>query len=74
LAKGNLRENLDHVYKQHHQSDTSPQMMEAQMVSETSGFNPQLTWLVAQQDFTEFNCHESSKSYTSILSEQLFLS
>jgi hypothetical protein len=26
-------------------------MMEAEMVSETLGFYPQLTWLVAQEDF-----------------------
>jgi hypothetical protein len=28
-----------------------PLKMEVEMVSETSGFCPQLTWLVAQEDF-----------------------
>jgi hypothetical protein len=38
-------------------------MMEAEMVSETLGFYPQLTWLVARGDFIEFSHHESFKFY-----------
>jgi hypothetical protein len=38
-------------------------MMEAEMVSKTLGFYPQLTRLVAQDDFIEFNHRESFKSY-----------
>jgi hypothetical protein len=37
-------------------------MMEAGMVSETLGFCPQLTRLVALEDFTEFGHRESFKS------------
>jgi hypothetical protein len=35
--------------------------MEAEMVSETLGFYPQLTRLVAREDFIEFSCRESFK-------------
>jgi hypothetical protein len=41
-----------------------PLMMEAEMVSETLGFCPQLTQLVAREDFIEFIRCESLKSYT----------
>jgi hypothetical protein len=37
--------------------------MEAEKVSETFGFCPELTRLVAQEDFIEFSRHESFKSY-----------
>jgi hypothetical protein len=40
-----------------------PLMMEAEMVSETLGFYPQLTRLVAREDFIEFSRRESFKSY-----------
>jgi hypothetical protein len=40
-----------------------PLMMEADMVSETLGFCPQVTRLVAREDFTEFSRSESFKSY-----------
>jgi hypothetical protein len=40
-----------------------PLMMEADMVSETLGFYPQLTRLVAREDFIEFSRRESFKSY-----------
>jgi hypothetical protein len=33
------------------------------MVSETLGFCPQLTWLVAREDFIEFSRCESFKSF-----------
>jgi hypothetical protein len=42
-----------------------PLMME--MVSETLGFYPQLTWLAAREDFIEFSCRESFKSYNIFL-------
>jgi hypothetical protein len=43
-------------------------MMEAEMVSKTLGFYPQLTWLVASENFVEFkassikmwHCHETN--------------
>jgi hypothetical protein len=38
-------------------------MMETEMVSEMFGFYPQLTQLVAQEDFIEFSRRESFKSY-----------
>jgi hypothetical protein len=38
-------------------------MMEAEMVSKTLGFCPQLTRLVAREDFNEFSRRESFKSY-----------
>lgn len=37
--------------------------MEAEMVSETSGFYPQLTRLVAPEDFIEISGRESLESY-----------
>jgi hypothetical protein len=37
--------------------------METEMVSETLGLYPQMTWLVAQDDFIEFSRRESFKSY-----------
>jgi hypothetical protein len=40
-----------------------PVMMEAEMVSETLDFYPQLTQLVAQEDFMEFSRRESFNSY-----------
>jgi hypothetical protein len=40
-----------------------PLMMEAEMVSETLGFYPQLTRLVIREDFIEFSHRESFKSY-----------
>jgi hypothetical protein len=40
-----------------------PLMMEVEMVSETLGFYPQLTQLVAQEDFIKFSRHESFRSY-----------
>jgi hypothetical protein len=39
-------------------------MMEAEMVSETLGFYPQLTRLVARENFIEFSRRESFKSKT----------
>jgi hypothetical protein len=33
-------------------------MMEMEMVSETFGFYPQLTWFVAQEEFIEFSRRE----------------
>jgi hypothetical protein len=41
-------------------------MMEAEMGSETLGFNPQLTRLVAREDFIEFSRRESFKFYKTI--------
>jgi hypothetical protein len=43
--------------------DIIPLMMEAEMVSETLGFYPQLTQLVTQEHFIEFSNCESFKSY-----------
>jgi hypothetical protein len=37
-------------------------MIEAEMVSETLGFYPQLTWLVTREEFIEFSRRESFKS------------
>jgi hypothetical protein len=39
-------------------------MMEAEMVSETLGFYPQLTRLVAREHFMEFSRRESFKTCT----------
>jgi hypothetical protein len=38
-------------------------MMEAEIVSETLGFFPQLTRIVAREDFIAFSRRESFKSY-----------
>jgi hypothetical protein len=38
-------------------------MMEAEKISETVGFYPELTRLVAREDFIEFSRRESFKSY-----------
>jgi hypothetical protein len=40
-----------------------PLMMDAEMVSEMLGVYPQLTWLFVWEDFIEFSCCESFKSY-----------
>jgi hypothetical protein len=40
-----------------------PLIMEAEMVSETLGFCPQLTRLIAREDFIEFCLRESFKAY-----------
>jgi hypothetical protein len=40
--------------------------MEAEMVSETFGFYPQLSRLVAREDFIEFNRRESFIKFLSI--------
>jgi hypothetical protein len=40
--------------------------MEAQMVSKTLGFYPQLTWLFALEKFIEFSRHEGFKSNRNI--------
>jgi hypothetical protein len=44
-----------------------PLMMEAEMVSETMGFHPQLTQLVDREDFIEFGRRESFKSIMNLL-------
>jgi hypothetical protein len=36
--------------------------VEAETVFEMLGFYPQLTWLIALEEFTEFSHHESFKS------------
>jgi hypothetical protein len=42
-----------------------PLMMEVEMVSEMLGFYPQLTWLVAREDFTELaNVLQSKTIFT----------
>jgi hypothetical protein len=38
-------------------------MIDVEMVSETLGFRPQLTWPVAREEFIEFSRCESFKSY-----------
>jgi hypothetical protein len=38
-------------------------MMEVKMASKTLGFYPQLTQLVAREDFIEFSRRENFKSY-----------
>jgi hypothetical protein len=48
-----------------------PLMMEAEMVSETLGFFPQLTLLVAREDFIEFSRRESFKSFSVVFFSQL---
>jgi hypothetical protein len=37
--------------------------MEPDMLSETIGFHPQLTWLSAREEIIEFSHHENFKSY-----------
>jgi hypothetical protein len=40
--------------------DTFTLMMEAEMISETLGLYTQMTRLIAQVEFIEFSCHETS--------------
>jgi hypothetical protein len=48
-------------------SSIIPLMMEAEMVSETLGFYPQLTQLVAREYFIKFSRRESFKSYSNVM-------
>jgi hypothetical protein len=43
------------------ESQTFPLMMEAEMVSEMLGSCPQLTWLVALEDFIKYNPLQSAE-------------
>jgi hypothetical protein len=45
--------------------------MEAEMVSETLGFCPQLTRLVSRQDFIELSRRESFKSYPLMMEAEI---